>query len=179
MSGPRIAPGSRREVGIGAWAFSHAAGRVLGTNPPNIFLTLGRGRTLFWAWMIFAGRLMPGGRLRRRESELVILRVAGARGCDYELVQHRTMGRRAGLDADEIERAIAGDASGFSDREQLLLTATGELLADRDVGEETWARMRAEFDERLCIEILMLASHYDMLATVLTTLRVAPDRKTR
>lgn len=179
MNAPRIAPGGRRDVGAGAWAFSRIAGRVLGTNPPNIFLTLGRGRTLFWAWMIFAGRLMPGGRLRRRESELVILRVAGARGSDYELTQHRTLGRRAGLNATEIERAIAGELDDFGERERILLTATGELLEQRDLGDATWTRMRAEFGERLCIEILLLIGHYDMLATVLHTLRVQPDSVAR
>lgn len=176
MNGPRIGPGRRRDVGVAAWAFSRAAGRVLGTNPPNIFLTLGRGRTLFWAWMIFAGRLMPGGRLRRRESELVILRVAGARGSGYELTQHRTLGRRAGLGAEEIECAIAGDLDRFGERERILLTATGELLEHRDLDDATWTRLRDEFGERLCLEILLLVGHYDMLATVLHTLRVEPDR---
>ena len=48
MSAPRVTPGSRREVGIAAWAFARAAGRVMGTEPPAIFTILGRTRGLFW-----------------------------------------------------------------------------------------------------------------------------------
>ena len=59
---------------------------MTGTEPPGVFLTLGRHRRLFWGWLLFAGSLMPGGRLPRRETELVILRVATLAGNDYELL---------------------------------------------------------------------------------------------
>ena len=94
VSGARITPGGWREVGPFVAAFARIAGRVQGTEPPAVFLTLGRHRRLFWGWLHFAGRLMPGGRLSRRESELVILRVASRRGSSYELTQHRRLGRR-------------------------------------------------------------------------------------
>ena len=68
-----------------------------GTSPPNLFLTLGRHRKLFRGWLRFAGRLMPGGKLPRRETELVILRVAHLRSCQYEFDHHVHLGRRAGL----------------------------------------------------------------------------------
>ena len=176
MSGaPRIAPGGRREIGLLATGFSRIAGRVMGTNPPNIFTTLARTRTLFWGWLIFAGRLMPGGKLPRRESELVILRVAGRRGSEYELVQHRLMGARVGLTPDEIERAERGVHTRWGERDAARLAAADELVAARDLSDETSAALRRQFDERTCIEILMLAGHYDLLATVLGTLRVVPD----
>ena len=47
---------------------------------------------------------MPGGRLPRIDTELVILRVAAVRGSDYELNHHRVLGRRAGLDDDALDR---------------------------------------------------------------------------
>ena len=74
MSAPRIAPGGRRELGVPLWAFASLAGRVTGTEPPNLFTTLGRHRGLFRGWLWFAGRLMPGGKLPRRETELVMER---------------------------------------------------------------------------------------------------------
>ena len=58
---PRIAPGTRREVGLFAYGFSRIAGLVTRTNPPNLFLTMGRAPKLFRGWLRFAGRLMPGG----------------------------------------------------------------------------------------------------------------------
>ncbi len=104
----RITPGHRRDTGLLVQGFARVAGRVTGTEPPAVFLTLGRHRRLFWGWLLFAGALMPGGRLTRRETELVILRVATLSGSDYELAQHRRLGRKAGLSTDEIDRVALG-----------------------------------------------------------------------
>ena len=177
MSRPRIAPGGWREVGPFVALFARAAGRVQGTEPPAVFLTLGRHRRLFWGWLHFAGRLMPGGRLSRRESELVILRVASRRGSSYELTQHRRLGRRAGLSAVEVAAIEEGGAgASFSPREQLLLRAADELLATDDLTDALWSELGDRFDDRERIEVVMLVGHYAMLATALHALRVQPDR---
>lgn len=176
MTGARITPGGLRDTGPLIWAFSRLAGRVTGTRPPAVFTTLGRGRGLFWGWLHFAGRLMPGGRLPRRETELVILRVAAVRGCDYEFTHHARLGRRVGLTAEEVDRVRSGSgAAGWSDPDRLLLEAAEELVATRDLGEPTWQRLAAAYDDRTLVEILLLVGHYDMLATTLMTLRVQPD----
>lgn len=178
---PRVAPGSWREVGPFVAGFARIAGRVQGTEPPAVFLTLGRHRRLFWGWLHFAGRLMPGGRLSRRESELVILRVATRRRSAYELTQHRRLGRRAGLRADDIAaiEAAVDQHPGFTARERLLLRATDELLADQDLSDGLWAELGEHFDDRERIEVVMLVGHYAMLATALHALRVQPDRPRR
>lgn len=174
---PRVAPGGVREAGLLVSGLARLAGRVTGTEPPAVFLTLGRHRRLFWGWLMFAGALMPGGRLPRRETELVILRVATLSGSDYELAQHRRLGRRAGLTPVEIDRVAEGaDAGGWSPRERLLLWVADELHEARDLSDATWSELRAVLDERECIELLMLVGHYTMLATTLSTLRVRPDR---
>jgi hypothetical protein len=74
MAASRLGPGSKHEVGWPVWIFSSIAGRVVGTGPPNLFLTLGRQRKLFWGWIRFARHLMPSGTLPRRQTELAILR---------------------------------------------------------------------------------------------------------
>ncbi|QCX28731.1 carboxymuconolactone decarboxylase family protein [Nocardioides jishulii] len=174
---PRIAPGGWREVGPVVAGLSRVAGRVTGTEPPAIFLTLGRHRGLFWGWLHFAGRLMPGGRLPRRETELVILRVATLTGSDYEFTHHARLGARAGIGPVELERVVAGpSAEGWSRRERLLLEVTDELHRDHDLSDATWSRLRQQLDERTCIELLLLVGHYQMLAQTLGTLRVQPDR---
>lgn len=180
MNEPRVVPGGRHEVGLATWLFARLAGRVSGTEPPAVFLTLGRHRGLFWGWLHFAGRLMPGGRLARRETELVILRVGTLTRNEYELAQHRRLGRRAGLTEAEIERVGEGPgAASWAPRDRLLLLATDELHTSRDLSDETWAALCVELDERTRIELLMLVGHYEMLATTLHTLRVQPDRPRR
>ncbi len=175
--GPRIAPGTRREIG---WV-NAAIVRVLGAaagggEPPRVFTTLARHRGLFRRWLWFAGGLMPGGTLPRAEAELVILRVAHLTGCDYERVQHERLGVRAGLRAEEVARVADGpDAPGWSPRQALLLRAADALHADGRIGETLWAALAREYDERELIELCLLAGHYEMLAKTLLSLGVEPD----
>lgn len=182
MSEPRVTPGSWRETGPVVAAFAAVAGRVTGTEPPAVFRTLGRHRGLFWGWLHFAGRLMPGGKLARREAELVILRVASLLGSDYELTQHRRLGRRAGLSADEVavaERTAGDDAGALSEREALALRVADELVAEQDISDALWAELARAFDEKERIELVLLVGHYAMLATVLKAFRVQPDQPRR
>ena len=172
----RISPGSTRDTGLLVQGFARLAGRVTRTAPPAVFLTLGRHRRLFWGWLVFAGALMPGGRLPLRETELVILRVASLSGSAYELAQHRRLGRRAGLTADEISRVELGPSDpAWSARDRLLLRVADSLVSSRDLPDPLWAELRLEVTPAEAIELVMLVGHYAMLATTLNTLRVEPD----
>lgn len=176
----RVSPGRIRDTGLLVHAFARLAGRAAGTSPPAVFLTLGRHRRLFWGWLFFAGALMPGGRLPRRETELVILRVATLSRSAYELAQHRRLGLRAGLTADEIDRVALGPGDpSWGPRDRLLLRVTDALHSKRDVSDGLWTELRVQLDEREAIELVMLVGHYAMLATTLNTLRVEPDRPRR
>lgn len=174
---PRITPGARREVGAFAWTFGQIAGRVAGTNPPNLFMTMARQRKLFRGWLFFAGRLMPGGSLPRRDTELLILRVAHLRGCAYEFEHHVRLGRRAGVTDADVERVQQGpDADGWSARERALLNAADELITERRLSDPAWDALRRHLAEPQAVEFLFLVGHYDMLATFLLTVGVEPDR---
>ena len=176
MTSPRIAPGSRQQAGTFAWGFAQLSGLVTRTSPPNLFLTMGRQRKLFRGWLRFAGRLMPGGKLPRRETELVILRVAGLRECAYEFEHHVRLGKRAGVSADDVVRVkIGSQASGWTPREQILLRAVEGLHAHNDLDDDTWAELRGELSESEAIEFVLLVGHYEMLATFIGTLRIQPD----
>lgn len=176
MSAARIAPGGRGDVGLFTWGLSHVAGRLGGTGPLNLFLTLGRHRGLFRGWLFFAGRLMPGGRLPRRETELVILRIAHLRECDYERGHHERLGRRAGLGPADMRRIEEGpQAEGWSARERALLEAVEQLHRLGDLDDDTWAELRVYLDEREAIELCLLAGHYEMLATAIAALRIQPE----
>ena len=179
MTQPRIAPGTLREVSPLAWLIAHAGGLQARTGPLTLFLTLGRHRKLFGRWLRFAGRLMPGGRLPRIDTELVILRVAGLRGCDYEYGHHVRIGRRAGLTAADIDRVGRADhgatAEGWTARQRAILAAVDELHHDGDLSDPTWTALREQLDEVGCIELCMLVGHYEMLATTITALRIQPD----
>jgi AhpD family alkylhydroperoxidase len=173
---PRIEPGTRSELGPISWTIAQVAGRVTGGRPPNLFLTLGRHPALFRGWLRFAGRLMPRGKLPRRETELVILRVAHVRDCRYEHEHHVRLGRRAGLDDADLQRVADGPAGeGWTPREGAILQAADELLAVGDVADDTWSRLRDLLDTRELIELVLLVGHYEMLAKTINALRIQPD----
>jgi AhpD family alkylhydroperoxidase len=173
----RIGPGSRRQIGLLNAAIARVLGIATGGAPPRIFTTLARHRRLFRRWLWFAGALMPGGRLPRDETELLILRVADITGCEYEWSHHERIGRRAGLSAEEIARVRDGaDAPGWSPRRAMLLAAADELHATGEIGDPLWERLAAELSEVELIELCMLVGHYEMLAMTLNSLRVVPER---
>ena len=172
----RIAPGSRQQTGLFGWGFAKLSGLVTGTSPPNLFLTMARQPKLFRGWLRFAGRLMPGGRLPRRETELVILRVAQLRDCAYEFEHHVRLGRRAGVTSEDVARIrIGSQASGWTRREHALLRAAEALHAEQDLDDDTWTELRSLLDEAEVIEFVLLVGHYEMLATFIATLRIQPD----
>jgi AhpD family alkylhydroperoxidase len=173
---PRIAPGGRRELGLVNAGIARLAGIATRGRPPHIFTTLGRHRGLFRRWLWFAGALMPGGKLPRDETELLILRVAHNTGCEYEWGHHERMGRRAGLSDEEIARVREGPgAPGWSERRALLLGAADALHGEGRIGDELWGQLSGILDEVRLIELCMLVGNYEMLAMTLNSLEVEPD----
>jgi AhpD family alkylhydroperoxidase len=173
---PRIPPGTRHDIGMVNAGIARVLGVAARTNPPNLFTTLARHRRLFRRWLWFAGALMPGGKLPRADTELVILRVAHNCDCEYEWRHHVRLGARAGLDRAAIDRVRTGaDAPEWGPRERLLLRAADELHADRVVSDPTWKELSGAFTDVELIELCMLVGHYEMLAMTLNSLRVTPD----
>ena len=176
MTSPRVPPGRLRELGPVNWVVWRVISRAQGVPDAHLFSTLGRTGGLFRGWLHYGGRLMPGGKLRRRETELVILRIGHRRDCGYELDHHVGLGRRAGLSGEELDRVAVGpSADGWSPRERALLSAVDQLLDTRDIDDATWATLAAFYDVRRLLEIVLLAVQYDGLATAITTLRIERD----
>lgn len=176
---PRIAPGARAQLGLVNWALIEIGGRLAGTGPPNVMTTLGRHRGLFRRWLLFASGLMPGGRLPRQDTELVILRTAHLCASAYELDHHERIGARVGLSAEQLARVAQGaHVAGWSARHQAVLAATEELHREHCVSQPTWDLLSVHFDERQLIELCLLAGHYQMLAGTLNSLAVQLDRPT-
>lgn len=173
---PRVSPGRFAELGPINWVVWQVLSRAAGTEDAHLFSTLGRTRGLFRGWLHFSGKLMPGGRLPRAEAELVILRVAHLRDCDYETDHHRRLGRKAGLTAVEIDRVGAGpEAEGWTPRQRALLAAVDQLVATRNIDDPAWTELSTHFDERLLIEIVLLINQYEGLASTITALRIERD----
>lgn len=173
---PRLASGSRHEIGRANWAIARLLGLAAGTSPPHLFTTLARHRRLFRPWLRFAGTLMPRGELPRGDSELLILRVAWLCDCEYEWRHHERIAGREGLDAAAVARIRRGpEAEGWTPRQAVLLRAADELHERRTLSDERWQELRPLLSDAQLIEICMLVGHYEMLAMTLNALAVVPD----
>jgi len=172
----RIPNGGFRELGPINWVVNKIFARAIRAQQIQLFTTLGQHKRLFWAWLIYLGALLLGGRLPRADTELVILRVAHLRGCEYELQQHRPLAKRFGFDAELQEKIFVWpDTSGLSPRRQALLNATDEFVKTRSISRDTWEALSRYVDRRQLIEFCMLAGQYDALAATITALEIPLD----
>ncbi len=171
---PRVSPGGLRQLGPINYAISRIGAKAIRADDMHLFSTIGRTKRLFLGWLGYSGMLMPFGALKRSESETVIVRVAHLRGNRYESLHHRNIGARAGLTDTQFERIF--DGSGWDERSAALLDAVTELVEDKAVSDETWTRLAAFYDERRLVEIVMLVTTYDGLATAIDVLGIEPER---
>lgn len=172
----RVPPGGRRELGLFGWLICKLAARIWAVPEIHLFTVFGQHRRLFWAWAPFGGVLLRRGRLPRRDTEMVILRVGHLRNSEYELQQHRRIALKRGVDSETQAAVFAWPATdGLSPRYQALLTGVDELLATRAISDETWQRLAGYLDRRQLMEFVMLVGQYDALAMWLNTLGVPLD----
>jgi len=176
MTSPRIAAGGFRELGLINWIICRVISRATGVRDAHLFSTLGRQRPLFRAWLRFSAQLMPGGKINRHETELVILRVAHLRQCGYEQDHHARLGRRVGIDSELLARiAIGPTASAWSERHRALLTSADELVHTKNISDATWSVLSEHYNDQQLIELCLLVGQYEALATTIATLRIARD----
>lgn len=176
MTTPRITPGGLGDLGPVNWALSKVISTAAGTKNAHLFSTLGRTGGTFLGWLHYSGQLMPGGALSRRDTEMLILRVAHLRNCDYERDHHRRLGKKAGLTREIQERIDIGpDAPEWDAKDRALLTAVDQILLTRGLEDPEWDALAAHFDERQLIEICLLITQYDGLATTIGVLRIDRD----
>ncbi|ADG80248.1 Carboxymuconolactone decarboxylase OS=Tsukamurella paurometabola (strain ATCC 8368 / DSM / CCUG 35730 / CIP 100753 / JCM 10117 / KCTC 9821 / NBRC 16120/ NCIMB 702349 / NCTC 13040) OX=521096 GN=Tpau_3670 PE=4 SV=1 [Tsukamurella paurometabola] len=170
----RVTPGGLRQLGPINYAISRIGAKVIRADDMHLFSTLGRSRRVFLGWLGYSGMLMPFGALRRSESETVIVRVAYLRDSDYELGHHRRIGAQAGLTDTQFERIF--DGTGWDDKSAALLAAVTELVETKAVTDDTWARLSEFYTDRKLVEIVLLATNYDGLATTIDVLGITPER---
>lgn len=170
------ASGRLRELGPINWVLAKLGARTVRAPQMHLFTTLGQHKRLFWMWLPYSAALLRG-RLPSADTELVILRVAHLRACEYELQHHRWMARRRGLDADKQEAIFAwpDSADKLTDRQQALLDATDEFVKARSISAPVWQRLSAHLDRRQLIEFCMLAGQYDGLAATMAALDIPLD----
>jgi alkylhydroperoxidase family enzyme len=80
------------------------------------------------------------------------------------------------MTAQEIQRVVEGpDARGWSELDAALLRAVDELHAEAEIGDATWAVLRAHYDDVELIELPVVVGQYHLVAFFNNTMGVEVD----
>src|SRR6185369_13232225 len=144
-----------------------------GVAPLTLFRTLAVNERVFLRLM--AGGLLDRGSISLREREIVIDRTCARCGAEYEWGVHMTFfGERVGFTEREIAGTCAANpaASGFSEREQLLLRLVDELHDTSRVSDALWQALRTTWNEEQLIELVALVGFYHLISFTTNTFRI-------
>ena len=110
----------------------------------------------------------------QRLTELIILSTAREISNQYEWSAHEPLGRAAGLEEEIMEflkwRRPMSEASaidGFGATEQTLVQFVRELVGQRKVSSETFARAHAIFGDEGLTDVVGLIGYYNFVAVTL------------
>lgn len=141
----------------------------------NVFRTAGRHPEALRRWTPFIRHVLNSS-LPQRATELLILRVAALRDCDYAGAQHVRIARRAGLADREILAIREGPAApDWTAAEAALLQAADDLILGARISDDTWAALGRTCSEAQLIDVILTVGQYDMACMVLKTCGVEID----
>jgi len=145
-------------------------------NPGNLLGTFARYPELAKAYLTFNGHLLYGSSLPPRAREILVLRVAFLRRCEYVWAQHVRLGDMAGLTAGEIGRIAEGpEQPDWDAGDRSLLRAVDELVGAAHISDGTWADLAHHLDERQLMDLIFTVGAYETLAMAIRSLGVEPD----
>jgi len=136
---------------------------------PDVISVLHINARLFWAWLFFASRLMPYGRLPAQVREKIILRTAWNCRSRYEWGQHVDIALSVGVTDDEIIKVSQGPSAFVDAHDRAILLACDEMCAQQCIADPTWKTLSERYDSKRLIEIMMLIGHYIMIAGFLNS----------
>jgi alkylhydroperoxidase family enzyme len=171
-SGARLAVPPVADRGLLFRGVSRLSGLLGRPQLPNIFPVFNINRRLFWAWLFFASRLMPFGRLPAPLREKIILRVAWNCRSRYEWAQHLQLAQSVGVSDAEILSLTLPAVEVADAYLAALLSACDSLCRKQPVDEVSWQQLAGRHSEKELVEILVLIGHYEMVAGLLVNAAV-------
>ena len=122
---------------------------------------------------ISLGRSFSVGAIDNKDREMVILRVGALSHSAYERMEHYQLAMKAGWSSEEIQAIEVG--RGGDERSQAILQFVEECVHNVKVSAQSFAAVRAFYNETQVAELSLLVGHYMMTARFLETLEVPLD----
>lgn len=168
--------GRLRDIGVVNWIICRIAARAVHAPRMHLFTVLALHKRLFWSWLPYSGVLLGFGKLPREHTELVILRTAYLRKCEYELQYHRRIAKRVGLDDDQQAAIFAGPRDPrLSYQQKALVAAVDEFVHMRTLSRAMHAWLANFLEPAQVVELCTLIGQYDALAATTSALRIPLD----
>ncbi len=113
-------------------------------------------------------------KLDPKVRELCILYNARLMGCDYEWVQHESIGMAAGLSKGDIDviKSEAHPENAFLGQSRVALVLTRELVQTGTANPETIKAALEEMSEQELVELIMAVTAYLGLAVMMNALAI-------
>ncbi len=135
----------------------------------NVFTLLARLGPTFPRYLLFLSHMLKRGVIARADKERIILRVAWKMGCVYEWGHHVPMATELGVSDAEVRSLAEPVSDEWSPRHRAIIAAIDELIDDRRLGDENWARLSREMTDDQMVEFCMLVGHYVMVAMTINS----------
>jgi len=143
---------------------------------PNVLATIARHPKLLKRWNTFGNHVLFKSTLPARDREILILRIGWLCRAGYEWGQHVIIGKRSGLNDDDIARIRGGaEAPGWSPFEAALVRAADELHADAFIADTTWRALAERYDTRQLMDVVFTVGQYNLVSMALNTFGVQLD----
>jgi AhpD family alkylhydroperoxidase len=145
-------------------------------NPGNLLGTFACYPELAKAYLTFNGHVLYASSLSARVREILVLRVAVRRRCEYEWAQHVRLGTVAGLTAEEIGWIVEGpERPEWNVLDRSVLQAVDELLDVAHISDGTWTNLAQHLDERQLMDLVFTVGAYETLAMAIRSFGVDSD----
>ncbi len=143
--------------------------------PINLFRGLANSPELFARFHALGEWIRWDCELDPRERELLILAVGYLTNSPYEFSHHVALSAQFGVtdpDVAALIDALEGRPSTLGRRELLLVDAARQLTEHRKLDDPTAAALVSEFGDARVVDIVAIASFYNMVVRVLGGLRI-------
>jgi 4-carboxymuconolactone decarboxylase len=127
-------------------------------------------------WNSLLGAIRNQSTLPHDVRELAILRVAALNGAHYEWEAHESIGRRSGLNTEQIAALHeGGDTSVLTAAQSASLAYTDAMTRDIQVPEPLFTALHEHFDHRQIVELTATIGVYNLVSRFLVALEVDSD----
>ena len=173
LSEPRIYPQKESEWDEDARKLIEGFKKISKGPVTNIMATLANYSKLYNRWRVFGNHVLFKSSLPPRDREILILRIGWLCQAEYEWGQHVIIGKRAGLNDEEIIQIIEGpNAKGWDPFEATLIRAVDELYIDSFITDATWQKLAVKYTKHQLIDLVFTVGQYNLVSMVLNTLGI-------